>query len=92
MKNYTSKNTGGSSKQLYKKSRSPPSEDEGNNTDPEFVAVISGGLMAGGPTMRGQNDYAKRLGQVMFSGKAPMDTFPKIKIGEADRGKIATPA
>ncbi|XP_056697782.1 uncharacterized protein [Spinacia oleracea] len=50
-----------------------------------------GGLAAGGPTMRGQKDYAKRLGQVMLSGKATADPFLKVEIGEADRGKIATP-
>ncbi|XP_056695517.1 uncharacterized protein [Spinacia oleracea] len=50
-----------------------------------------GGLAAGGPTMRGQKDYAKRLGQVMLSGKATADPFPKVEIGEADRGEIATP-
>ncbi|XP_056685868.1 uncharacterized protein [Spinacia oleracea] len=41
--------------------------------------------------MRGQKDYAKRLGQVMLSGKATADPFPKVEIGEADRGKVATP-
>ncbi|XP_056698482.1 uncharacterized protein [Spinacia oleracea] len=86
-----SRNTGGSGKLFYKKNKSPPSEEDGNRTDPEFVAVISGGLAAGGPTMRGQKDYVKRLGQVMLSGKAAADPFPKVEIGEADRGKIATP-
>ncbi|XP_021836348.1 uncharacterized protein [Spinacia oleracea] len=41
--------------------------------------------------MRGHKDYAKRLGQVMLSGKATAYPFPKVEIGEADRGKIATP-
>ncbi|XP_021836028.2 uncharacterized protein [Spinacia oleracea] len=91
LKSYISKNTVGSGKPFYKKNKSPPSEEDGNRTDPEFVAVISGGLAAGGPTMRGQKDYAKRLGQVMLSGKATTDPFPKVEIGEADRGKIATP-
>ncbi|XP_056697853.1 uncharacterized protein [Spinacia oleracea] len=91
LKNYTSRNTGGSGKQFYKKNKSPPSEDDGNRTDPEYVAVISGGLAAGVLTMRGHKDYAKRLGQVMLSGKATADQFPKVEIGEADRGKIATP-
>ena len=91
LKNYTSRNTGGSGKQFYKKNKSPPSEDDGNRTDPDCVAVISSGLAAGGPTMRGHKDYAKRLGQVMLSGKATADPFPKVEIGEAGRGKIAYP-
>ncbi|XP_021839404.2 uncharacterized protein [Spinacia oleracea] len=49
------------------------------------------GLAARGPTMRGHKDYAKRLGQVMLSGKATADLFPKVEIGEADWRKIATP-
>ncbi|XP_056697816.1 uncharacterized protein [Spinacia oleracea] len=48
LKSYLSPSTGGS---------------DDNDTDPEIVAVISGGLAAGGPTMRGQKDYASRLGQ-----------------------------
>lgn len=55
------------------------------------MVVTSGGLAAGGLTMRGQKDYAHRLGKVMLSSKAPLDNFPKVEISEADRGKIATP-
>ncbi|XP_056695774.1 uncharacterized protein [Spinacia oleracea] len=91
LKSYISRNIGGSGKPFYKENKSPPSEEDGNHTDPECVAVISGGMAAEGPTMRGQKDYAKRLGQVMLSGKATSDPFPKVEIGEADRGKIATP-
>ena len=83
-KNYTSRNTGGTGKQFYKNNKSPPSEDDGNRTDPECVAFISGGLAVGGPTMRGQKDYAKRLGKVMLSGKATADPFPKVEIDEGD--------
>ncbi|XP_056688324.1 uncharacterized protein [Spinacia oleracea] len=76
LKSYLCINDGGSGKKFYKK---------------KCVAVIFGGLAAGGPTRRGQKDYASRLGQVMLSGKAPMDHFLKVEICEADRGKIATP-
>ncbi|XP_056685734.1 uncharacterized protein [Spinacia oleracea] len=91
LKSYLSTSTGGKGKKLYKKSRSPSYRLDDNDTDPEYVAVISGGLATGVPIMRGQKDYASRLGQVMLSGKAPMDHFPKVEICEADRGKIATP-
>ncbi|XP_056685858.1 uncharacterized protein [Spinacia oleracea] len=91
LKSYLSSSTGGSGKKFYKKSKSPSYRRDDNDTDPEIVAVISGGLFAGGPTMRGQKDYASRLGQVMLSRKAPMDHFPKVEICESDRGKIGTP-
>ncbi|XP_021844901.2 uncharacterized protein [Spinacia oleracea] len=91
LKSYLSSSTGGSGKKFYKKSKSSSYRRDDNETDPEIVAVISGGLAAGGPTMRGQKDYASRLGQVMLSGKAPMDHFPKVEICESDKGKIATP-
>ncbi|XP_056690375.1 uncharacterized protein [Spinacia oleracea] len=91
LKSYLSTSTGGNGKKFYKKSKSPSHRRDDNETDPECVAVISGGLAAGGLTMRGQKDYASRLGQVMLSGKAPIDHFPKVEICEADRGKIATP-
>ncbi|XP_021854387.2 uncharacterized protein [Spinacia oleracea] len=41
--------------------------------------------------MRGQKDYARRLGQVMLSGQSPMDPFPRIEICESDGGRVATP-
>ncbi|XP_021835027.2 uncharacterized protein [Spinacia oleracea] len=91
IKSYLSKNTGGNSKKFYKKSKSPSYRRDDNDTDPEYVAVISGGLAAEGPMMRGKKDYASRLGQVILSGKAPIDHFPKVEICEADRGKITTP-
>ncbi|XP_056688104.1 uncharacterized protein [Spinacia oleracea] len=90
LKSYISPSIGGIGKKFYKKSKSPYQRD-GNDTDSEIVAVISGGLAAWGPIMRGQKDYASRLGQVMLSGKAPIDHFPKVEICESDRGKIATP-
>ncbi|XP_056697830.1 uncharacterized protein [Spinacia oleracea] len=91
LKSYLSTNTGGNGKKIYKKSKSPSYRRDDNDTNPEYVAVISGGLAAGGPTMRGKKDYASRLAQVMLSGKAPLDHFPNVEICEADRGKIATP-
>nr|XP_021851941.1 uncharacterized protein LOC110791498 [Spinacia oleracea] len=91
LKSYPSSSAGGSGKKFYKKSKSPSYRRDDNDTDPEIVAVISGGLAAVGPTMRGQKDYASRLGQVMLSGKAPIYHFPKVEICESDRGKIATP-
>ncbi|XP_021836068.2 uncharacterized protein [Spinacia oleracea] len=91
LKSYLSTSTGGSGKKFYKKSKSPSYRRDDNDTDPEIVVVISGGLAAGGPTMRGQRDYASRLGQVMLCGNALIDHFPKVEICEYDRGKIATP-
>ncbi|XP_056695052.1 uncharacterized protein [Spinacia oleracea] len=91
LKAYISTNAGGSGKKFYKKIKPPSYRRDGNDTDPECVAVISGGLEAGGPTMQGKKDYASRLGQFMLSEKAPMNHFPKEEICEADRGKIATP-
>ncbi|XP_021867314.2 uncharacterized protein [Spinacia oleracea] len=41
--------------------------------------------------MRGQKDYARRLGQVMLSGKPPVDPFPRIETCESDGGRVATP-
>lgn len=41
--------------------------------------------------MRGKKDYARRLWQLMLSGKSPHDPFPKIEICEFDCGRIATP-
>ncbi|XP_056685908.1 uncharacterized protein [Spinacia oleracea] len=78
-------------KNHYKKNKSPVSATEGNHSGGGFVAVISGGPAVGGPTMRGQKDYARRLGQVMLSGKSPVDPFPRIEICESDGGRVATP-
>ncbi|XP_056688299.1 uncharacterized protein [Spinacia oleracea] len=91
LKTYLQRNAHGSGKSEYKKNKSPVSPTEGNHTEGGFVAVISGGSAAGGPTMRGQKDYARRLGQVMLSGKSPLDPFPRIDICESDGGRIATP-
>nr|XP_021851788.1 uncharacterized protein LOC110791347 [Spinacia oleracea] len=91
LKAYLSTNDGGSGKKFYKKSKSPSYRRNGNDTDPECVAVISSGLAAGGLTRRGQNDYASRLGKIILSGNAPMDHFPKVEICEADGGKITAP-
>ncbi|XP_021835549.2 uncharacterized protein [Spinacia oleracea] len=41
--------------------------------------------------MRRHKDYARRLGQVMLSGKSPVDPFPQIEICESDGGQVATP-
>ncbi|XP_056695357.1 uncharacterized protein [Spinacia oleracea] len=90
LKNYLQRNAHGSGKNQYKKNKSPVSPTEGNHNEGGFVAVISGGPAAGGPTMRGQKDYARRLGQVMLSGKSPVDPFPRIKICESDGGRVAT--
>ncbi|XP_021858046.2 uncharacterized protein [Spinacia oleracea] len=91
LKNYLQRNAHGSGKSQYKKNKSPVSLIEGNHNEGGFVAVISGGPAAGGPTMRGQKDYARRLGQVMLSGKSPVDPFPRIEICESDGGRVATP-
>ncbi|XP_021855733.2 uncharacterized protein [Spinacia oleracea] len=91
LKNYLQRSAHGSGKNQYKKNKSPVSPTEGNHSEGGFVAVISGGLAAGGPTMRGQKDYARRLGQVMLSGKSPVDPFPPIEICESDGGRVATP-
>ncbi|XP_021854869.2 uncharacterized protein [Spinacia oleracea] len=90
LKKYLQRSTHGSGKNQYKKNKSPVSPTEGNHIGGEFVAVISGGPAAGGPTMRRQKDYARRLGQVMLSGKSPVDPFPRIEICESDGGWVAT--
>ncbi|XP_021846488.1 uncharacterized protein [Spinacia oleracea] len=90
LKNYLQRSTHGTGKNQYKKNKSPVSTTEGNHSEGGFVAVISGGPSAGGPTMRGQKDYARRLGQVMLSGKSPVDPFPRIEICESDGGRVAT--
>ncbi|XP_056688656.1 uncharacterized protein [Spinacia oleracea] len=91
LKNYFQRSTHGTGKNQYKKNKSPVSATEENHSEWGFVAVISGGPAAGGPTMRGQKDYAHRLGQVMLSGKSPVDPFPRIEICESDGGRAATP-
>ncbi|XP_021838554.2 uncharacterized protein [Spinacia oleracea] len=91
LKNYLQRNANGFGKNQYKKNKSPVSPTEGNHSEGGFVAVISGGPAAGRPTMRGQKDYARRLGQVMLSGKLPVDPFPRIEICESDGGRVATP-
>ncbi|XP_021862564.1 uncharacterized protein [Spinacia oleracea] len=91
LKNYLQRNTHGTGKSHYKKNKSLVSAGEGIHTKGGFVAVISGGPASGGPTMRGQKDYARRLVQVMISGKSPMDPFPRIEICESYGGRIATP-
>nr|XP_021851823.1 uncharacterized protein LOC110791388 [Spinacia oleracea] len=91
LKNYLQRSTHGTGKIQYKKNKSPVSAADGNHNEGGFVAVISGGPAAGGPTMRGQKDYARRLGQVMLSGKSPTDPFPRIEICESDGGRVATP-
>ncbi|XP_021841191.2 uncharacterized protein [Spinacia oleracea] len=91
LKSYLLRSTHGTGKSHYKKNKSPVSAGEGNHSEGGFVAVISRGPAIGGPTMRGQKDYARRLGQVMLSGKSPMDPFPRIEIYESDGGRIATP-
>ncbi|XP_056691938.1 uncharacterized protein [Spinacia oleracea] len=91
LKNYLQRSTDGTGKSQYKKNKSPVSAAEGNHSEGGFVVVISGGPDAGGPSMRGQKDYAHRLGQVMLSGKSPMDPFPRIEICESDGGRVAIP-
>ncbi|XP_021837702.1 uncharacterized protein [Spinacia oleracea] len=91
LKNYLQRNTHGSGKNLYKKNKSHVSAAEGNHNEGGFVAVISGGPAAGGPIMRGQKYYVCRLGQVMLSGKSPVDPFPRIEICDSDGGCVATP-
>ncbi|XP_021838327.2 uncharacterized protein [Spinacia oleracea] len=89
--NYLQRNTHGSGKSQYKKNKSHVSPTQGNHNEGGFVAVISGGPAAGGPTMRGHKDYARRLGKVMLSGKSHVDPFPRIEICESDGGRVATP-
>ncbi|XP_021861440.2 uncharacterized protein [Spinacia oleracea] len=91
LKNYLQRSTHGRGKNQYKKKRSPVSATEGNHSEWGCVAVILGGQAAGGPTMRGQKYYSLRLGQVMLSGKSPVDPFPRIEICESDGGRVATP-
>ncbi|XP_056691318.1 uncharacterized protein [Spinacia oleracea] len=91
LKNYLQRSTHSTGKNQYKKNKSPVSATEGNHSEGGFVAVISGGPAAGGSTMRGHKDYAHRLGQVMLSGKSPVDPFPRIEICESDGGRVATP-
>ncbi|XP_056695529.1 uncharacterized protein [Spinacia oleracea] len=91
LKNYLQRSTHDTGKNQYKKNKSHVSATEGNRSEGGFVVVISGGPAAGGPTMRGQKDYAPRLGQVMLSGKSPVDPFPRIEICELDGGRVATP-
>ncbi|XP_056691876.1 uncharacterized protein [Spinacia oleracea] len=62
LKNYLQRNAHGSGKSQYKKNKSHVSPTEGNHSEGGFVAVISGGPAAGGTTMRGLKDYARRLG------------------------------
>ncbi|XP_056691818.1 uncharacterized protein [Spinacia oleracea] len=91
LKNYLQRSTHGTRKNHYKKNKSHVSDTEGNHSEGGFLAVISGEPAAGGPTMRGQKDYARCLGQVMLSGKSPVDPFPRIEICESDGGRVATP-
>ncbi|XP_021860304.1 uncharacterized protein [Spinacia oleracea] len=91
LKNYLQRSTHDTGKNQYKKNKSPVSATEENHSKGGFVSVISGGPAAGGPTMRGQKDYARRLGQVKLSGKSPVDPFPRIEICESDGGRVATP-
>ncbi|XP_056687964.1 uncharacterized protein [Spinacia oleracea] len=90
LKNYPQRSAHGTEKNQYKKNKSPVSAAEGNHSEGGFVAVILGGPAAGGPTMRGQKDYAHQLAQVMLLGKSPMDPFPRIEICESDGGRVAT--
>ncbi|XP_056698112.1 uncharacterized protein [Spinacia oleracea] len=91
LKTYLQRSTHSTGKNHYKKNKSHVSATEGNHSEGGFVAVISGEPAAGGATMRGQKDYARRLGQVMLSGKSPVDPFPRIEICESDGGRISTP-
>ncbi|XP_021863554.1 uncharacterized protein [Spinacia oleracea] len=91
LKNYLKRSIHGTGKNYYKKNKSPVLDTEGNHSEGGFVAVISGGPASGGPTVRGQKDYACRLGQVTLSGKSPVDPFPRIEICESDGGRVATP-
>ncbi|XP_056685952.1 uncharacterized protein [Spinacia oleracea] len=52
LKNYLQRSTHDTGKNQYKKNKSPVSATEGNHSEGGFVAVISGGPAAGGPTMR----------------------------------------
>ncbi|XP_056695521.1 uncharacterized protein [Spinacia oleracea] len=90
LKNYLQRSAHSPGKNQYKKNKSPVSPTEGNHSEGGFVAVISGGPAAGGTIMRGQKDYARRLGQVMLSGKSPVDPFPRIEICKSDGGRVAT--
>lgn len=75
----------------YKKDRSAKKSTSSDETGQEVVAVISGGFAAGGPTLRGNKDYVRNLSQVMLSGKAEKEVFPKVEIFEDDRGAVRTP-
>ncbi|XP_021839327.2 uncharacterized protein [Spinacia oleracea] len=91
LKNYLQRCAHDSGKNQYKKNKSPVSPTKENQSEGGFVSFISGGPAAGGPTMRGQKDYARRLGKVMLSWKSPVDPFPRIEICESDGGRVVTP-
>lgn len=79
------------SKYKFQRKDKHAKQDEDPETDPEVVAVISGGFASGGPTIKGTKEYLRSLSQVMVSDKSPEDEFPEVMICEKDRGKIKTP-
>ena len=77
-------------KSKFKFQRKVESHQEGYDTDPEVVAMISGGFASGGPTIRGTKESLRSLSQVMISEGKP-EPFPEVLIGEKDRRDLQTP-
>ncbi|XP_021733280.1 uncharacterized protein LOC110700091 [Chenopodium quinoa] len=72
----------------FEKKKKNDKEDDGNNTDLGFVAVISGGFASGGPTMKGIKQNAWNLGKVMQAYAVKKEPFPEVTVSEADRGEV----
>ena len=85
---FTYTRTNNTSEQRQKNDKNKDKEDDGNNTDSGFVAVISGGFASGGPTMKGIKQDARNLGKVMQMDSVKAEPFPEVIISEADRGEV----
>ncbi|XP_021749048.1 uncharacterized protein LOC110714805 [Chenopodium quinoa] len=85
---FTYTRTNNTSEQRQKNDKNKDKEDDGNNTDSGFVAVILGGFASGGPTKRGIKQDAWNLGKVMQMDSVKAEPFPEVIISEADRGEV----
>ncbi|XP_021727195.1 uncharacterized protein LOC110694328 [Chenopodium quinoa] len=74
-----------------KKKEKKNDDEDGNSTNSRFVAIISGGIAAGGLTMKGIKQDIRQSAKLMHAENVKVEPFLEVTVCEANRGKIRTP-
>ncbi|XP_021735522.1 uncharacterized protein LOC110702157 [Chenopodium quinoa] len=81
------------SKSTSKQNKGPQSKQTENHsdTDEDTIFTIVGGLVGGGPTIRGTKDNIRSLINSVDDGQTSKSSFPEVHISEKDRGNVRRP-